>query len=479
MLNIETITIKQAILRIRTLKLYVERLSPIKLLSTVITILLLSNIIACSGNSINNDIVIVVDPSPRVGIWKSQGSGLIVELDEVNAEVFEISAISCLRVFSGAQTDLKKLLVDSLTVNQDDKLVAPLLAANETILFDRISTSPTLCNNGGTEFTADPIVNFEVFWNTFSEHYTYFEQRNIDWQQVHDDYITQVTTNSTELELMEIFSEILTPFKDAHIAVESPNFTFDGTDAVVFNEYFPRASDVRAIETIQSTYLNDDYKVDAENLVYWGSIDDNIGYVNFRKFGGFAGSSQNPLDHDSKFDEILFEIVQDFSNKSAIVIDVRNNSGGGDGRVQRLASVFNDTEVLFYREKTRHEGTFTDDISFTSQPDESLRFAGNVVVLTSPISVSSAEQLAMNVMVLPQAVLIGESTYGAFSQLGRTLPNGWSLKLTNQVVTAADGNDYEVNGIPPTIYSESFTTSDLETGVDSTLNVAIDWIGNQ
>lgn len=438
------------------------------------SIILSVTLIACGGSGSSTDIINADEPSKRVGIWKSQGSGLIVELGETSAKVFEITNVSCLQIYNGIQNELTSTLVESFSVNDSDNLVAPLITANETILFDRITAQPALCLNGGTGFTSNPEQNFDVFWNTFAEHYTYFEQRNIDWQQVYDGFRSQVTSDTTELELFNIFSDILVEFKDAHISVTSPDFHFDGTDPEVFNEYFNRANDARVIETIQANYLSNSFKIDDEEIVYWGDINDSIGYINFNKFGGFAGSSQIATEHDAKFELLITEIMEDFQEKDSIIIDVRKNSGGGDARVQRLASIFYDSEVLMYREKSKHEGGFTPEVDFFSDPNSSLSFFGKIVILTSPISVSSAEQLAINVLPLSQATLIGENTYGALSQLSRTLPNGWSVTLTNQVVTAADGSDFEVVGVPPHIYSESFTLSDLNSGIDSTLDVAID-----
>lgn len=56
----------------------------------------------------------------------------------------------------------------------------------------------------------------------------------------------------------------------------------------------------------------------------------------------------------------------------------------------------------------------------------------------------------MMLRVLPQVTVIGQNTQGAHSDvLTRTLPNGWTLGLSNEVLRLADGRVYEGVGIPP------------------------------
>jgi len=447
-----------------------------KLLKSLSILLVAFSLYACGdAKEIYDNTKQLVDEAREYeGAWQSQGSGLILNLTRDSAEAYEITNVSCLRIFEGTQDTLTEVFVESFTVNSVGELVAPSLTSTETLFFDKLATLPNLCANNGTDFTSDPEHNFEVFWHTFNEHYTYFTERGIDWQRIYSEYRAEVDANTTDAQLFSIFAEILTPFKDAHISIEGGGFSFDGSSTPEFNKFYNRANDPRALDIILSNYLNNDFKMDEQSIARWGSIDESIGYINFRKFGGFAGNSQYGSDHDEKFMDILHEIFNDFQNKDSIVIDVRNNSGGGDGRVLKLASVFANDNTLLYSEKTRHEGGFTPTVDFYSSSVNNLSFAGKIVVLTSPISVSSAEQLAINLLPVSQATIVGQNTFGALSQFSRVLPNGWVFKLTNQVVIAANGDDYEVIGVPPHVQSISFSEADLDAGIDSTLDTAID-----
>jgi carboxyl-terminal processing protease len=72
-----------------------------------------------------------------------------------------------------------------------------------------------------------------------------------------------------------------------------------------------------------------------------------------------------------------------------------------------------------------------------------------VYVLTSNVSVSSAETFTMAMRALPHVTHVGQRTRGAFSELSRRLPNGWFVVLSNEIFVDADGKAWEGVGIPP------------------------------
>lgn len=432
---------------------------------------------ACSPESVDidikGDITVTIPEVEYVGVWKSQGSGVITKLTESSGQLYEITSVSCLKVFDGTLEELKNNVVESLDVDASNKLIVPLLAAAETLIFDKLDGLPDLCQNGGTNFSHDPEHNFEVFWHTFEEHYSYFEARNIDWQQVYMNYRSLITPTTTDEELFNLIAEILSAFEDAHISVDAVDWTFDGSATAEYNEYFSRANHPDVNQIIKNQYLGGVYSEHSSGNAYWGNINDDMGYINLSKFAGFAGNSDSRLEHDVAFQQFVIHMSQEFAGKEAIIVDVRNNNGGGDARALKLASMFADTKKLLYTEKTRHEEGFTPEVEFYSEPSTQASFGGKVAILISPISISSGEQFAMNMIPFEQAILIGETTNGALSQVSRVLPNGWRFTLTNQVVVAANGEDYEIVGIPPDLYVESFTTSDLNQRIDSAIETAI------
>ncbi len=67
----------------------------------------------------------------------------------------------------------------------------------------------------------DPEVNFEELWTTFHDRYPFFEVRGVDWQKQYDEFRPQVTQETTEDELFDIFCRMLEPLNDGHVKLKA------------------------------------------------------------------------------------------------------------------------------------------------------------------------------------------------------------------------------------------------------------------
>ena len=135
-----------------------------------------------------------------------------------------------------------------------------------------------------------------------------------------------------------------------------------------------------------------------------------------------------------------------------MILDLRFNEGGWDGVSLALASRFADQKRLAYTKRARKGNDFTAPRSFHVEPAGAQHFSGKVILLTSRFTVSAAEVFVLAMRTLPNVTLAGETTAGALSDmLERHLPNGWTVSLSNEVYTAADGKVYEHLGLSPEI----------------------------
>src|SRR6185436_14730 len=64
---------------------------------------------------------------------------------------------------------------------------------------------------------SDPEKNFEVLWTTFHNRYPFFNLRNVDWEKQYDAFRPQVTTKTSDDELVDIFCQMLGPLNDGHV----------------------------------------------------------------------------------------------------------------------------------------------------------------------------------------------------------------------------------------------------------------------
>jgi C-terminal processing protease CtpA/Prc len=91
------------------------------------------------------------------------------------------------------------------------------------------------------------------------------------------------------------------------------------------------------------------------------------------------------------------------------------------------------------------------------------------------LTISAGETFTMALLDrAPAPSRIGSTTQGVFSDvMQRTLPNGWTFDLGNEVYLAPDGRNYEGEGIPPTIPVPVFTPDELARHRDSALDTAL------
>jgi C-terminal processing protease CtpA/Prc len=70
--------------------------------------------------------------------------------------------------------------------------------------------------------------------------------------------------------------------------------------------------------------------------------------------------------------------------------------------------------------------------------------------------------------------MVGERTASVHSDvLEKTLPNGWSVTLSNEVFENSDGIVYEAKGVPPAVEAAFFTPSLIAGGPDPGVEAAL------
>ena len=141
-----------------------------------------------------------------------------------------------------------------------------------------------------------------------------------------------------------------------------------------------------------------------------------------------------------------------------------------------------DQERLSYFKKARLGDGFTENKPFFVGPQGNFQFTDDIVLLTSPYSVSAAELFALCLKDLPNVTVVGENTSGAFSTiLEHVLPNGAEIGLSNEVYTDAQGVSFEVVGIGPQTPENRvpfLSTQDFQEEKDSAIDYALEILDN-
>ena len=299
--------------------------------------------------------------------------------------------------------------------------------------------------------------NFETLWNEFNDHYAPFEERGVDWNSQYSLYRHQVTSNTTDDQLFDIFKQMLGSLDDCHVDLNVP-----GKDSWKANKHVNDKieDELFDLDLIKTKYLNNEYQINGYDINTYGWIGE-VGYVHM------VWVSDNMYDFPA--------ILDYFKDAKGLILDYRHNGGGqfmwGFESMGRIV----DQTRLTHKSKTKN-GRGVDD--YTAWYDWSIvpegpYFDKTIVYLTDRYTISAAERMTYAMKVLPNVTHMGDTTNGAIgTKVGRELPNGWKYTIVTQKIEGYDGKFYEGIGIPPEIYVKN-TMDEMNQGIDRTLENAL------
>ena len=337
--------------------------------------------------------------------------------------------------------------------------------------FDYLQALPARCI-GSDQTNSNSLANFDSMWQTLNEHYAFFDQRAVDWTELRERYRSQLHTDSTEVQLYTVLKALLAELADSHVQLEQPESlaqVLQQTRAAPANPSNFELTQ-RAQAAIISRYVSNARSVNA-GMVRWGKIDPKVGYLQLNAMlmlADYGLADVEPLqeffgryfeiaetvtyqyrDEVAGAERIMRQVLDDLKETKALIIDLRFNGGGKDEAALTFLRPLIDEPTRVFNKKARTAEGFTPPNWVTLQPLMP-RYRGRVYLLTSVRTASAAEIMVMASLSLPQVTRIGGATEGVFSDtLDKRLPNGWNYTLSNEVYTAADGRQFEGQGIEP------------------------------
>ena len=438
------------------------------------------------------------------GLWLTDGYGELIEIQGDGLRSYEITLLSCMPAAKATRTE-SSTVHEIVFAGEDGTLrISPGPSPDtrwlhedgsvSNILMRRTPSRPEVC----VQPPADtPLANYQVFWETFSEHYPFFALRRMNWLAVDRKFRPQVTPETKPEELFRILSEMIEPLHDAHTSIRATSIRQR------FHGYRPAADPMqkknaaRITEIIETTYAREGLRDFCNKQLQFGlmrssqdaSASDSsgnprtaaIGYLRIHSFDDYSNDREFVKQVDA-LEAALDNIFADSSKLTGLVIDVRINGGGSDVFGISIASRLATQEYLAYSKVTRNDIREADHrtppqrvmVHVSPRPG----FRGPVVLLMSADSISAAETFTMALLDrVPHVTRIGANTQGVFSDvLGRRLPNGWTFGLPNEVYLTKDGKAFDGPGIPPDVEVPIFPVGDLANGRDSALDKAIEFL---
>jgi hypothetical protein len=402
--------------------------------------------------------------------------------------MFEITSISCLPSLTAARQaaspsepeiifkgDDGAILHFSAGDSADERRLHVDGSASD-ILLSRGTSKPPTCSQPAQN---TPQANYAVFWQTFAEHYGFFELRHMDWNAIDAKFRRQVTSATKPAELFAIFHRMVEPFHDAHIGIIAPDIKQNFFGRRPDPNHLETADWTQAVKIIESKYVQGRLRSFCRGRVQFGMLAGSIGYLRVTAFSSYANSRGYAEGLHALQTALDSAFGGDATQLRGVVIDVRLNTGGEDPLGFEIASRLATEQYLAYSKVTRdnRDGPlhFTAPQESWIMPSSRPGFRGSVVLLTGPDTVSAGETFTMALFGRePHVTRIGQNTQGVFSDvLERKLPNGWAFWLPNEVYLTKNGKSFDGAGIPPEVTVPFFSHEDLLAGRDAALDKAL------
>ena len=296
---------------------------------------------------------------------------------------------------------------------------------------------------------------FNEFWSFVDERYIFFEQKEVDWDQVRQQYASLVTEDLTDAELFDICNQALLELKDNHCRIAAADQS--GTSYNIATGYEVHFSS----EVIREQYLSD--PLQSSGIIQYAKMDNNIGYIyipDMLRYASLGRVMSQLIDEESK----------------GLIIDVRNNGGGDSNLLPDILGRFvsEPTTLGYYVEKSGPDhDDITAPIEIQAIPQEQDYSHIPIHVIINRRCYSATSYLAAMFGALPQSKLFGQITGGgAGGNYGYQLSNGWVV-----TVSVSDFLDTEMNsiesGVAPDVQIEN-TAEDISNGRDRMLEAAIE-----
>lgn len=321
---------------------------------------------------------------------------------------------------------------------------------------------------------------FKLYIETLEENYAFKNERKLDWKEILETYGDSISETTSREQLFKIMGAIATKTRDQHtkvIAEDGRTLQYSITpSAEKVKEVFNTQSEIENLNDYFNLFFETNYKNVSDSLLLgkgrkvangkleWGSLNDNIGYINIHSFAGFASKKYTRKQQIDSINYYMQKIIKSFADKEAIIVDVSFNFGGYDASGLTIAGYFTDDPILAYFQQVYSNGAYYNEDSVIVEPADSINYTKPVYLLMTDITRSAGESFAMMMDALPNVKLVGTNTLGTLSgMLGKSIGDFYTTS-SNQRLISVDNKFYEVTGVEPAINLNVFPREHIFNG---------------
>jgi hypothetical protein len=337
-------------------------------------------------------------------------------------------------------------------------------------------------------FPNDIIGNFDAFWHGMSRYYCFWDYETTNWDEQYNLHKNKININTTEQDLANIFKEMVKNLRDHHLSIigdfsNGSTFAFTTQKALNNLEKYHYLLDQNYFENTLFSKLSPQDRQKYETFVF-GTLENKYQYVHFPQFNITGWAALNP--------NFALDMIAFLSNPKpfhkGVIVDLRRNGGGNSDEISLLVGNFIKSPLEYGAAKVKYgpnRNDFSGWLPEVVYPNTQGYNPLPIVVLCDRNTASNGELSTMAFSLLPQATILGDTTFGAFGAVSGpatrksviggsfSLPNGWRVSIASNIFRSKDGNVYEGIGFPPEIYlplDENLFTS---TGRDNQLEAAL------
>ena len=303
-----------------------------------------------------------------------------------------------------------------------------------------------------------PMENVEALWQIIDTKYCYVEEKGVDWNAIHDEYLTKaaVLTKDDQVALFDLCAEMLNLLQDGHVNLYS---AFDRSYCTSWYDSYPANFDSR----LQALYLKD-YRI--AGGLYYCTINDSIGYIYYPSFSNSFSAAN------------IYWIFTAFKDCKGLILDVRNNGGGDLTNAYLLSSPFftENRVVGYWQHKTgpgHHDFSKMEEL----RSDISLiasRWRRPVVVLCNRRSYSATNTFVNIMRYADNAKIVGGTSGGGGGMpLSYEMPCGWMVRFSSVRMYDAEQKDIE-QGIEPDVAVE-MKSNDKDDIIEKAIEMIYNW----
>lgn len=313
--------------------------------------------------------------------------------------------------------------------------------------------------------------NFEHFWTLVDEQYCFLDYKNIDWDQVKEDFTPRVEAAQNEFEFFRILSESLDILKDGHVWMISDFQTYS-CKTFHYDENGVRYPKNFNTSLLRQYMKNKELYTPIDSEVLYGLIEDGDRTYVYIYYSEFAGDWSN---------NTYYYVEQALKDADGIIFDVRDNPGGDVEHCLNLASHFFTSKELVGHTATKSgpgHNDFTEKKALYVKPTKQHDWSSKPTILLTNRGVYSAANFFTSILrYAPNVTQIGgKSGGGGAMPMTHYLPNGWLVVFPSNTLYDRDGMDIEC-GIDPDILIDA--DAEMANGRDIIIERAIEELRNK